>query len=148
MSRDRGAILNRGRKQQLIDGSGLRWGAITLTDVDAFFEFRGKAVVFVEYKSGDAPVPDGQLRALNEIVDAATLAGKKAMLIIAEHNQPAHIDIDAANAKVRTVRMNMRTYPRDGHIINPMTVKQCMDRFLIEAGLGKELGITNGEEAA
>lgn len=103
---ERGKIRNRDAGKQIIDYSGLRFNRITPTDIDGLIEFQGKAFIFYEFKYGDAPMPLGQKIALTRMVDAIQSGGTPAMLILGSHNNPAHEDIDAANAVVRAIYWN------------------------------------------
>lgn len=67
---ERGVIHNRGFKQQIADFSGLRFGNITPTDLDAFMDFNNKLFVFVEAKHGGAPLSYGQRLAIERLCDA------------------------------------------------------------------------------
>lgn len=67
---ERGVIRNRAAAQQLRDFSGLRYGRITPTDIDAYMEFGGRLFVFVEAKYGGALLPYGQQLAIERLVDA------------------------------------------------------------------------------
>lgn len=99
---NRGSIQNRERRRQIIDFSNLRFKNITPTDCDGLIEYHGKAYVFFEIKYRDAPVPRGQLLALVRCVDDLHQAGKRALLIIAEHDvDNPNQDINAANCAVR-----------------------------------------------
>ena len=46
----RGKIGNRRRALQIRDFTGLRWGNITPTDIDALIDFGDKVFVFIEVK--------------------------------------------------------------------------------------------------
>ena len=98
----RGQIENRGRKQQIIDFSGLRFGTITPTDIDGVIEYRGKAFIYYEFKYQDAPVKRGQQVAFEEAVISHLQAGRKAIVMILEHDiHDCKDDIQAANCRVR-----------------------------------------------
>lgn len=57
-------IRNRTQIQQIKDFSGLQWGKITPTDIDAMVEFNGKLFVLIECKYGTSEIGVGQRLAL------------------------------------------------------------------------------------
>jgi len=78
----------------------MKWGSITPTDVDMSIDFGGKLFVFVEYKHGDAPFPEGQKKHLEYLVKSI-LAGKAhAVAAIARHSQSIGEDIACKDAIV------------------------------------------------
>ena len=95
---DRGKIRNRSQAQQIRDFSGLRWGNITPTDMDAFIEYQNKAYILIEIKFGNSDIYGGQQLAFERLVN--DLKGKPTILILARHDDPPETDIDAANCKV------------------------------------------------
>jgi hypothetical protein len=52
MGNIRGKVYNPGRNQQLKDMSGLRWGKITPTDLDALVDYQDKYWLYIEFKYG------------------------------------------------------------------------------------------------
>jgi hypothetical protein len=99
---NRGKIQFRDRARQIIDFSGMRFGNITPTDIDGFFERRDEIFIFYEFKYGEASMPEGQKKALKRTIDAITASGRKAALFVCSHDvSDATQDIDAAKAKVR-----------------------------------------------
>ena len=96
---DRGKIRNREQAQQIRDFSGLRWGTITPTDIDGFFEIQNIIFIFIEIKYKDAKLPFGQRLALERLIDIISKE-KKAILILARHENEPKEDIDAANCEV------------------------------------------------
>lgn len=104
---ERGVIQNRNFKNQVADMSGLRWGNITPTDIDAFLDFGDKMFVLVEGKFGGAAVQHGQMLAIQRLCDAGHCPPRRfSFAIIADHKTPDGQDIDFANMVVRTVRFN------------------------------------------
>ena len=95
----------------LKDFSGLRYGRITPTDIDAFIDFGDKAFIFVEAKYGSSPVPTGQSLALQRLCDACWKAGKESVLFIVEHSTKTGELIDLANLPVRTMRWRGKWAP-------------------------------------
>ena len=93
-------INNRARAAQLIDFKGLKYGTCSPTDVDLAIEWKGETFVFCDLKYGNAALPLGQKIFLQNIVDGLTKAGKHAQAIIARHNTPVGVDVEAAKAVV------------------------------------------------
>ncbi len=73
---------NREYAQQIKDFSGLRWGAISPTDVDALLEFSNRLFIIVETKYKNSPIPRGQLLALERVCDAINDPPNKHCLIL------------------------------------------------------------------
>ena len=65
---NRGSIQFPDRARQLIDFSGLRYNKITPTDIDGFIEYHDEAIVFMEFKYGNAELPYGQKLALERLL--------------------------------------------------------------------------------
>lgn len=104
---ERGVIENRERKQQIADFSGLRFGNITPTDLDAFIDFGDRLFIFIEGKFGGAPVARGQMLAIERLCDACNMPPRRyAFAIIVDHHAPVGSDVDFANTAVRAYRMN------------------------------------------
>jgi len=99
----RGKIRNRDFARQLRDFSGLRWGNITPTDIDGYFEIGDRIFVFIEIKYGTTEVPFGQKLALERLVDIIGET-RDAILIIGSHHDEAGTDIDVAPCVVREYR--------------------------------------------
>ena len=90
---ERGVIRNREFKQQIADFSGLRFGKITPTDLDAFMDFHNKLFVFVESKHGGAPLPYGQRLAIERLCDACHNPRiRYAVAFITKHESNGDID--------------------------------------------------------
>ena len=127
---NRGKIHNRERGRQIIDYSGVRYGLITPTDIDGFFEYHNDAFVFYEMKYGDAMLPRGQCIALMRLVNACWNAGMKAVLIIGQHDVTnADDDIRADAVPVRGIYLGPKYGWRLGKLRN-RTIKQMTDDFL------------------
>jgi len=123
---ERGQIRDRARSTQVIDYSGLRYGKITPTDIDGLIEYKDKAYIFIEYKSGKAEMPYGQRIALERLVDNLR---KPAILIHASHEHPETEDIDGANAIAESIY-----YKGKWHLRGFVTVKSVIDSFLESIG--------------
>lgn len=123
---NRGKIHNRERGRQIIDFSGIRYGNITPTDLDGFFEKENRIFVFYEYKLPNAEMPRGQEIALTRVVDGLSAAGKSAVLFLCRHEvYDPEIDIKADKAIVEKLYWNSRWYTGKG-----LTVKEQTDRFI------------------
>jgi hypothetical protein len=81
---------------QVVDFSGLRFGTILPTDVDAFIDFQNKLFIDIEAKYGDAEMPLGQRLALERRCDASRVP---ATVLVVRHNTPPGTPIDLANAR-------------------------------------------------
>lgn len=92
---ERGKIHNRVQAQQIRDFSGLRYGKITPTDIDAFFEFGDSVFIYIELKYGGASLPTGQRMALERQCDRVGKGGGNAYLLVASHKVPPDEDIVA-----------------------------------------------------
>ncbi len=123
----RGVIINRERKQQIIDYSGILIGAKgTPTDIDGLIEYRNRAVILMEFKYGNAKMPYGQKLAFTRIMDDCQSAGKQAVLLVCQHDEAdTQNDIDAARAIVRELY-----YQKQWYIDGRRTVKSVIDNFL------------------
>lgn len=66
---ERGKIRNKANAQQIMDFSGLRFGNITPTDIDAFIEYKNKAMVLIESKYGESKLKGGQRLAFERLID-------------------------------------------------------------------------------
>ncbi len=96
---ERGKIRNREQAKQLRDFSGLKWGTITPTDIDGFFEINNEVFIFIEIKFKGISMPYGQRLALERLIDILQ-KDKNAVLIMAKHNDKPNVDLDAAKCKV------------------------------------------------
>jgi hypothetical protein len=99
----RGKIRNRKAAQQIRDFSGLRYGKITPTDIDAFIDFGNKTFIIVEGKHGNAELPYGQRLALERLCDAIT-NGIDAWLLVTRYDTPSDEDVNYASSKVTSYR--------------------------------------------
>lgn len=99
----RGVINNRDFKTQVADMSGLTFGKITPTDLDAFMDFNNKLFVFVEAKHGASQMPYGQQLAIERLCDACHKPPiRYAVAFVTSHNTRG--DIDFANTTVTKYR--------------------------------------------
>lgn len=102
---ERGQVSNRARNLQCCDMSGLRFGQITPTDVDAAIEFDNRLFIFIEAKFIATPIKYGQELFLSRMADNMHKPpGVFAVSIIADHCAPADTDIDYASMIVRSWR--------------------------------------------
>jgi len=104
-------IRNEGYMRQIKEFSGLRFGSITPTDIDCFFDFSDGLFIFVELKHGDTKLPFGQKLALERLCDACESGGKKSCLIVARHDCPQDENIDVSLAVVSDVRWERKWRP-------------------------------------
>lgn len=108
------------------DFSGLAFGAITPTDLDAVIEVQDRAFVFIEAKYRDASLPRGQELALERLCDTCTSAGKQALCVVARHETAAPAAIEFGSAVVDRYRIDFQWHrPRR----EASTVRQIVDWF-------------------
>ena len=126
---ERGKIRNREAARQIRDFSGLKWGAITPTEIDGYFEINNVAFVFVEIKYRNSELPYGQRLALQRLVDNIG-ENKQAILILARHDVESGGDINAATCEVA------KYYFRGGwhEIQRKQTLKEFCDWFIDFSG--------------
>lgn len=99
---NRGKIIDKERKQQILDYSGIRIGNSTPTDIDGMIEYKCKGYIFIEVKYGDKKLPEGQEKGFTRLVDDLYRANKKAVLLIVEHYiHDTNIEIPVADCYVR-----------------------------------------------
>lgn len=120
---DRGVIRNRALAGQIRDFRGMRFGNVTPTDIDAFFEFDDELFVLFETKHIGRNLPRGQRLGLQRLVDAVADSGREAILLIGEHDTQA--DIDFAVCPVREFR-----YKHEWHTPKqPITFREAVDQL-------------------
>lgn len=123
---NRGVINHRERARQINDFRNLIYGSITPTDIDGLIEYQNKAYILIEIKYDDAEMPGGQRKALIRMIDDFTKAGKKSILIVAEHYiSNWEQDVDVAACMVRKYYYRFRWY----YNFNG-TVKSLTDKFI------------------
>lgn len=95
---ERGQIRNDDYARRLRDFSGLRWGRITPTDIDAFVEFSGRLFVIVEGKFKGSRFGGGQRIALERLCDAVHRPsdGRYAVMFVVEHDGTDKYDYSRA----------------------------------------------------
>jgi hypothetical protein len=102
---ERGVIRNREHKQQIMDFSGLCFGKITPTDIDAFMDFGDRLFVIVESKYGEPYLKTGQRLALERLVEACDKPPhRRAVAFVTSHTQSGDVDLSAT--KVVRYRFN------------------------------------------
>lgn len=119
----RGIIRNREAARRLRDFSGLRWGVITPTDIDAFLDFGNRAFVVIEAKRAGAKMPVGQSLALRRMVTALSLTAP-ALLVVAEHACDTE-DINLGSCQASRYYTRGRWYIPKGE----KTTRQVIDAF-------------------
>lgn len=142
MGSQRGKIVNKKRRQQIVDYSGLRYKNITPTDIDGvgefydmkgYFEIRNQVFIFIELKLAGTELSWGQKTAFERLVDALKYP---AIFIIAEH------DIEDTNEEIPAHLCLVREYKSNGKWYKPkseLTLKELVDKYLLHYGLGKYL---------
>lgn len=128
MHNRRGKIRHRDRAKQLRNFSGLQFGNITPTDIDAMIEYKNKRYFFLEIKKEGVELSYGQRLAYERLTDDLEKAGKPTIFIIASHTvDDCKNDIDAANTLVREYR-----FKGEWHLVDPKldtTPKKMADTF-------------------
>lgn len=126
---DRGVIRHRELASQLRDFSGLRFGAITPTDIDGFLEFSDRLFVVFETKHIGRELPRGQRLAIERLIDAIAASGRQAIALIGEHDTKE--DIDFAVCPVREYRYEGKWRKP----LSAMTFKDAVDQMRERTGL-------------
>lgn len=125
MTEKNDGIHDRARKKQIVDFCGIRYGAATPTDLDAFIEKNDKLFMFFEFKHRTAKLSNGQELAYVRIVDALEETSRKAVLFICRHEiDDPEMDIDAATTVVDKYYFEKKWYAGAGR-----TVRQLADKF-------------------
>lgn len=126
MSSLRGRIHTPHLAAQLRDFSGLRYGTITPTDIDAVLDFGNRLFVFIEAKLTGADMPRGQRLALERLTDRHPQNRQQAIGIVCEHaNRDGVIDL---------ARCVVTEYRWQGAWRAPerrLTVRQAVDAILL-----------------
>lgn len=123
---NRGHFQNIHRAKQVIEFSDLRYGNITPTDIDGFFERHNEVFVFFELKKRGAELPSGQKLALTRLVDNLRETGKKAVLFVAVHDvDDCDETVIAADAEVQGIYFNGAWHKAHGK-----KLKEMSDRFI------------------
>lgn len=114
---------------QLIDFKGLGLdGGIYPTDIDALIEYHDLEYIVLEVKYEKAKVPYGQRLALQRMIDDFTRAGKRAIALVAEHNNSdPRTPVVAANCMIRELYYGEESQWRAP--AHPLTVRQAVDDF-------------------
>lgn len=116
-------IRNHEYKSRFINFAGLEWGALRPIDIDLAIEFGNRLFVFGEAKFKDSPLPYGQRLALERITDAVENGERKAICLVAEHNEGDNIVMGAC--RVREYR-----WERNWYKPHQLSVKDLIDRVL------------------
>lgn len=125
---ERGQIRNRSLAQKIRDFSGLRYGKVTPSDIDAALEFGGRLFIFIEGKRTGAPMPFGQRLMLERLTDAVHCPPVRVCTTaIVDHEDVEGVDVDYASSTVRAYRWN-------GKWLNPFgkarTLREFVDRMI------------------
>jgi len=121
----RGSTTYKARAKQPRDFTGLRYGNITPTDVDALIEYKDKCYIFIEAKTTGVNMPFGQKMALERLCDDLSKV-KPTLLIVINHNTPPDKEINFANSVVERYRHNnVWKIPK-----KTPTTRQLIDSFL------------------
>ena len=78
-------IRNIERATQFYDYTGLMDGSIQPTDIDGLFEYHNVGYVMIELKLTKKELPTGQRISYERLVKDTTIAGKKSVVFVVEH---------------------------------------------------------------
>jgi len=121
------AIRNSEYVSQIKDFSGLWFGSILPTDIDAFLDFQDRLFVFVELKYEDGQMKRGQRLALERLCDACGNEKRDSCLIVGKHDSQIGEEIDTAQAHVTEVRWQKQWHDWLGR---NETVRDVIERLL------------------
>lgn len=117
------------------DFSGLCYGKITPTDIDAYLDFGNKLHVYIEAKLPAVDLPDGQRIALEHTVDDMHDRGRYACGIVCEHPNRIGV-IDFATCFVVMYRWKTKwLFPQE-----PKTTREAVDALLRRCNLAFYIG--------
>jgi len=123
----RGTITNNARIRQVCNFSGLQFGKITPTDVDAALEFDNRLFFFIEAKYEATPIKRGQMLFLERLADGLTSSPSKfGVSIIADHSATTDQDINFLNLSVRAVRWEKSWFEPDYEITAAQVIKDII----------------------
>lgn len=121
---ERGQIRNRTLAQKIRDFSGLRYGKITPSDIDAAMEFNGRLFIFIEGKRTGAPLPFGQRLMFERLTDAIDCQpARVCTTVIVDHEDIEGVDVDYASATVRAYRWHRKW-------LTPMGARKSLREFV------------------
>jgi hypothetical protein len=127
----RGIARNRRFAEQGRDFSGLRYGSITPTDIDAGFDFQNRAFVFIEAKYHGVGLPLGQRLFIERLCDVCNEAGRASLALIVSHQTPPDQQVDYATCVVAEFR-----FRREWRVpTRRLLTRDAIDHFLEMAGL-------------
>lgn len=113
--------------------TGLRYGTMTPTDIDAFLDFHNLAFVFVEAKHARPDLPYGQSLALERICDACQAGGiPSVVFVVVWQNLNADGEIEFSDAIVKAVYFEKKWRKN----VEALTLKKYVDRFIHAYGGG------------
>jgi hypothetical protein len=93
-------IKYKARMSQPKDFKNLFINGFTPTDIDFVYDVAGKKYIIGELKLVNAPLPEGQRRALHYLADNLVAAGCDVCLMVAEHMTAASEPIDVGNCEI------------------------------------------------
>jgi len=119
------------RFRQVIDYGNMQWGKLAPMDVDGMMEIDGYKLLLLEYKYGDAPMPEGQRIALERMADNWVNAefGNDALVLVAVHYAPVEKIVDGSEAVVRQFYHNGKW--TDNYDLEK-TVKRVVEDYMLE----------------
>lgn len=126
----RGVFYDRKRAKQLLRFDGLEYvGDVTPMDLDGLIEWHDKKRVLIEIKTKGAPVPKGERKALERMVNDFGRVGKESVAIIADHTVfNREEDVIIADCLIREIYSSREHYWRPPKRL--MTIRNLLDVFL------------------
>lgn len=129
----RSHIRNQAIIDQARDFSGLEFGTIRPTDLDGFIDFNGRAFVLIEAKHRDTALPQGQRIAFENFCAMADDSGRKAIALVASHDEPGDRRISLASCPV----VEYHTRGRWGIPQRYIDVRRAIDGWLRRIGIDR-----------
>lgn len=125
-------LKNRAQAGQIKQFSGLKFGAISPTDLDAFLDFGDRLFIFVEAKYKNSPLPFGQRLALERLCDAThNPPHRHSILILTSHESEG--DIQMSETIVQQYRLNRVWYQA-----TDITLREAIEMFYTNFGITKK----------
>jgi len=126
------AIKYNARMSQPKDFKSLYLNGYTPTDIDFVYDVRGRTYIIGELKLANAPMPEGQRRALHYLASNLVKAGCDVCVMVAEHYTVASEPIDVGNCvvvKCATIREGVSS---DKMYVGMTVADTCRDFLGIE----------------
>jgi hypothetical protein len=123
-------INNIERFNQKVDFSGLKFGTIMPSDIDAFIDFGNRYFIAIEFKCVGKDMPFGEELAFQRLVDNLEENGKPTIGIIATHSTETDEVVDASNCDVLRWWGGKKWH----RSVKPIKVRKLIEWFLKQHG--------------